>query len=156
MLVGLLGRGIKGCYTAGFNIIREVAAVSEELANQINDSGFLQIATKVLTKPDKLSAQALTSTILTIRNIACQSKALQVAVSKTPGIFEALCALFHHSEFQTSIDVLDALCKAIASVVTDNNEIQNMCIDAGVACPLLMVSRANKYRDLQTNAITVS
>ena len=156
VLASLLGRNVKDAYTSGYNVFREISQLSADLSSQINDASFLQIAVKLLAKPDKVPVEALTNAILTIRNIASHSETLQKAVSNTPGFFEALCGLFKHPEFQTSVAVLQALTKAIASVVADNVEIQNMCIETGIASPLLMVCRANKYRDLQTSAITVS
>ena len=156
ILVGLLGRGLKGAYPTGFNVLREIIATSEELANQVNDAGFMQVVTKILNKPDKVPVEGMTNAILAIRNLSIQSKTLQKAVGNTPGIFEALLSLVDHSEFQTSIRLLEALSRALAGIVKDDKEIQNMCIAAGAAYPLVMISRASKHRDLQTFAITVS
>ena len=156
VLANLLGRNLKDAYTTGYNIFRELAQTSVELATQVNEAGFMQIVVKLLTKPDKLPVEAMNNAILAIRNLAMQSEILQKAVSNTPGLFEALHGVFKHPEFQTCIDVLQALTKAIASIVSNSIEIQNMCIETDIACALLMVARANKYRDLQTSAITVS
>ena len=154
--VSLLGRNLKDAYIPGFNVFREIADSSQELAAQVNDAGFMSMVTKIISKPDKLSVTALTNALLAIRNIARHSNQLQKAISTTPGIFEALLALFDHSEFQTSEAVLQALTKAIACIVAGDSEIQNMCVDANAVVPMLMVARANKYRELQTCAINVS
>jgi len=156
VLANLLGRNLKDAYTTGYNAFRELTQASQELATQVNEAGFMPIVVKLFTKPDKEPVEALKNAILAVRNIAMQSETLQKAVSNTPGLFEALHGLFKHPEFQTCVEVLEALTRAIASVVLNQAEIQNMCLETDMACALLMVARANKYRDLQTSAIKVS
>ncbi|XP_076820559.1 uncharacterized protein LOC143465919 [Clavelina lepadiformis] len=153
VLLSLINRGLKGAYTPALNTIREITASSGELAAQVNDAGFAQICVKILNKPDKVPVDALANAVLTAGNIASVSKSLQNALSGTPGMFEALHSLFEHPQFQTCVQLLMALTKTIGKIVENNAENQTMCIDAGGASPLIMVSRANKYRDLQTTAI---
>uniref|UniRef100_H2Y0H2 Armadillo repeat-containing domain-containing protein n=1 Tax=Ciona intestinalis TaxID=7719 RepID=H2Y0H2_CIOIN len=45
------------------------------------------------------------------------------------------------------------ICLNLLKLVSGNKENQTECIDCEGAAPLIMVSRANKYRDLQTSAI---
>jgi len=156
ILVSMVSRGVKGALAPAFSILRQIVSSSSDLATQVHDAGLVQIVVKFLGQPDKLSETALANAVLAISCIAEVSPKLQEAVGSAKGVFDALVGLFEHPEYQTCVEVLRALTKSVGQIVANNTENQNLCIDAGGASPLIMVSRANKHRDLQTSAINVS
>ena len=156
VMVNLLGRNLKDAYTTGYSVFRKISGASQELAIQVIEAGFVPVVVKLFTKPDKVPVEAMENAIYAVHNLAMHSEALQKAVSGVSGLFEALYGLFKHSEFQTCVEVLLALTKAISRIVANVAEIQNKCIETDIACALLMIARASKYRELQTSAVTVT
>nr|CAB3221648.1 ankyrin and armadillo repeat-containing protein-like [Phallusia mammillata] len=152
-LISIISRGNRDACGPALSILQVTAATSSDLATQVHDAGLVQIAVKLLNNPERLPVNALSNAVLAIGCIAEVSEALQKAVGAVKGIFEVLHSLFEHHEYQTCVELLMSLTKTVGKIVANNNENQNTCIDAGGASPLIMVSRASKYRELQTNAI---
>ena len=155
VIVDLIGKGIKAVFISGTNVIRAVCLTSTQLASKVNDAGFIAIAMKLMATPEKLNVQSISNIVLAVGYMSKVSPELQKSIG-TSGIFQSFKYIFEHNEFQSCISLLTSLTKAIAGIVSNNPDNQNLCIEADLATSLIMVSRATKYRDLQTTAIDVS
>nr|XP_009858879.1 ankyrin and armadillo repeat-containing protein-like [Ciona intestinalis]XP_026690678.1 ankyrin and armadillo repeat-containing protein-like [Ciona intestinalis] len=153
ILISLVTKNLKGASVPVLNIIKEVLFSNPEMAGQVCDAGFLPIAVKLMSSPEKLAVESVANVVESVGAIASSSPAMQKTVGMTSLIFKSLLGLFQVQELQTSVRLLSALTNTTRKLVSGNKENQTECIDCEGAAPLIMVSRANKYRDLQTSAI---
>ena len=108
-----------------------------------------------LMQHTRLTHDTMTNIILTLGHLSSSSSDTKKVVGNTPKIFERLLSVFKKPGSHSYIPLLAASTETIGRITKDDIDNQNRAVDEGVVSYLLLMSRANKFRELQLSAIKV-